>query len=91
MLNLEPTKFTIYTERHNDLQLQELVNRYFDGATINYGHGLWKGETEISATITILARHADLQTVVNLAGDIKHVTGQQSVIVTAEPVTRIDV
>ena len=99
MLDTSARQFTIYTEdmsRRVRSQLErarlfELINRYFDGATINYGDGLWKGTIEGSATITILARACDLQTVVNLAGDIKHVFRQQSVIVTSQPVTRIGV
>jgi|SRR5579859_2164110 len=98
MLDTSPRTFTIYTEDTHRMiplsraKLHELIARYFDGATITYGDGLYAGGVEHSATITIMARTVDLQTVVNLAGDIKYVFGQSAVIVESHtPTSRLTV
>jgi hypothetical protein len=71
--------YRIYTE--DRLNLVELVSRYFDGATLYYTRGLWRGEVESGAVIEILGTPADLQKIMFLAGDIKHTNAQQSVLV----------
>lgn len=72
--------YNLYTE--NFPNLPDLVTRYFDGATIYDGLGVWQGTQEQSAVIEIIGHRDDLQAVTHLAGDIKHVNKQQSVIVT---------
>jgi hypothetical protein len=73
--------YRIYTE--NFANLPELVARYFGGATIYDGLGLWQGgQQEQSAVIEIIGHENDLQSVTFLAADIKQVNSQQSVIVT---------
>ncbi len=79
--------FTLYTE--NRPNLAALVSRYFQGATIYNGVGLWQGETEHSAVVEIVGTMDDLQRVVFLAGDIREVNKQQSVLLTYGPVSSI--
>ena len=81
--------FTLYTESKPNLS--ELVTRYFDGATITYGLGLWQGTTEPAAVIQIFGWLENLQNIVFLAGDIKTVNAQQTVLITWHAVTRLDV
>lgn len=85
----EHVRYRIYTEDRRGLST--LVARYFDGATILQGLGLWCGETEGSAVIEILGTRADLQNIVHLAGDIRFTNEQSSVIVTWEPISRLDI
>lgn len=83
--------YRLYTERRNDANLFELVTRYFEGATITYGAGVWQGNEETAAVIEILGTVADRQRIFDLAGDIRVVNQQTSVIVTWSPVSRFDV
>lgn len=86
-------RYTLFTEDVDWLAglavpglLPELVGRYFKGATILYGDGLWQGTIERAACIIIIGTHADLQRVFDLAGDIRVKRGQSTVLVTWEPV-----
>ena len=74
--------YRLYTETKPNLL--ELVSRYFPGATLIPAIGLWTGKTEDSAVIEIVATAStsDLQKVVNLAGDIRHMNAQSAVLVT---------
>lgn len=81
--------FSVYTE--NAPNLPELVARYFDGATIYDGLGLWQGAEEQSAVVEIIGHAADLQSVAFLAADIKHVNRQQAVIVTWTPISTLTI
>ena len=58
-----------------------IVARYFPGATIYGCDGLWQGSTEYCNAIDILATANDLQQIVSLAGDLRHVYGQDCVLV----------
>ncbi len=69
--------------------LVRLVSRYFEGATILYGVGVWNGATEHSAMVEIIGDSNDLQTVAHLAGDIRLVHGQTAVLVTWTPVNQL--
>jgi hypothetical protein len=83
----------IYTE--DDGNLTELVNRYFEGATILHGIGLDVSASygiEASATIEVVSSKPDaLQRIVNLAGDIREVNKQVSVLVTRQNVETFEV
>lgn len=85
--------FRIYTENVWDrYELADVVSRYFAGATIVSGlFGLWHGELEDSVVIEIAGEPSDLQGIVNLAGDIKELGRQTSVLVTWHDVHRMDV
>jgi len=81
--------YRLYTEDRPGLLV--LISRYFSGATILYGSGLWLGKVEAGAVIEILATSNDLQSIIHLAGDIKVQNHQSSVLVTWAPVSRLDV
>ena len=81
--------YRLYTE--DSRNLAELISRYFAGATIVYGTGLWVGVVETGAVIEIVATKGDLQDIVSLAGDIKMVNHQSSVLVTWQSISRLDV
>ena len=81
--------YRLYTEYHSNLGT--LVNRYFAGATIYTADGIWQGGAEKAAVIEIIALEQNLQAIVNLAGDIKEVNHQSLVIVTWQPINRLDV
>ena len=81
--------YRLYTE--DAPGLLALISRYFSGATILYGSGLWLGKVEAGAVIEILATSNDLQSIIHLAGDIKVQNHQSSVLVTWAPVSRLDV
>jgi len=84
--------FTILTEdKHNTVTMHRLTRRYFSGATFTEGEGFYEGKREDALRIDILGRRDDLQSVVNLAGDIGIANSQESVIVLQTPVTRINV
>lgn len=72
--------YRLYTE--DRFNLGSLTARYFPGATLFFGDGLWKGEYEKSATIEIIGTIADYQSVVFLAGDIKTCNDQSAVLIT---------
>jgi hypothetical protein len=82
-------EYRLYTEFAPNLL--ELTARYFKGATLYFGTGLWEGNTESSGVIEIIATEDDLQSVVFLAGDIKHTNAQQAVLVTYARVTAVAV
>jgi hypothetical protein len=79
--------YTLYTEDYPNLI--ELVSRYFPGATLYYAIGWWQGGIESSRVIEIVGKHDDLQRIVHLAGDIRHVNNQSSVLVTWAPVNSL--
>ena len=82
--------YRLYTEAAQP-GLLVLISRYFSGATILYGSGLWLGKVEAGAVIEILATSNDLQSIIHLAGDIKVQNHQSSVLVTWAPVSQLDV
>ena len=82
-------EYRIYTEFYPNLL--ELTARYFAGATLYFAEGLYEGNIEHSGVIEIVAKQSDLQSVVFLAGDIKHMNAQASVLVTYAPITAVSV
>ena len=83
------TLYRLYTEDIGDVAA--IVDRYFKGATLYQGIGLFDGRRENACIIEILGTPADIQNVVHLAGDIRMVNTQSCVIVTWLPVSRLDV
>lgn len=84
--------YRIYTEDADSLResLARLVTRYFEGATITYGDGVWQGLTERAAVVVdIIGTTDDLQAVASLAGDIRFVHGQSAVLVTWTAVSQL--
>ena len=85
----ETVLFSLYTEDRPNLV--QLIARYFDGATIYSAHGIWKGAIEKTTVIEIVGTFANLQRIFDLAGDIRVLNNQGSVLVTWRPVSRFDV
>ena len=85
------TLYTLYTEDIGDVAA--IVARYFEGATLYSAIGLWQGTRELAMVVEILTDDSaeTLQRIVNLAGDIKVINHQTSVIVTWQGLTRLDV
>lgn len=83
--------YRLYTEGAESLResLLDLIERYFEGATITYGVGLWQGTTEIAAVVDIIGTTDDLQAIASLAGDIRFVHGQSAVLVTWSNVNQL--
>lgn len=81
--------YRIYTEFFPNLV--DLTNRYFAGSTHFFGNGVYEGNIESAGVIEIIGTLDELQTVVYLAGDIKHVNSQASVLVTYANVTQVSV
>jgi hypothetical protein len=72
--------YRLYTE--TKAGLATLVLRYFPGATFISTSGMYQGELEAGTVIEIIGSAADLQSIVHLAGDIRQVNNQSSVLVT---------
>ena len=81
--------YRIYTAYASNLP--ELTARYFSGATFLDTLGIWQGVDEQGAVIEIIGTRADLQSITHLAGDIKQVNSQTSVLVTWQAIERLDV
>lgn len=81
--------YRLYTEARENLA--GLVTRYFPGFTIYYGVGYYESIRENCAVIELLGTERDRQNVLFLAGDIRQVNEQSSVIVTWGTVGRFDV
>ena len=87
---LTPVLYEIYTEDKGDLW--SLTRRYFPlGATLWHGFGIWEGGNELACVIRIVGTKADLQSVAHLAGDIRVVNAQTSVLVTWQKIDRLDI
>lgn len=71
------TVYRLYTEDKPNIGV--LVGRYFDGATILHGLGLWKGTYEKSAVIEILTE--DATKIRQLAEHIRMENRQEAVMV----------
>lgn len=84
-----PIIYRLYTE--DKVGLVQLISRYFAGASILDAIGVWQGGTELARIIEIVGVRADLQRIVDLAGDIKVANHQTSVLVTWAPVSKLDV
>lgn len=94
VLTYEPTPnqavvYRLYTEANGNLA--ELTSRYFSGATLVFTSGLWEGKAELGTVIEIIGSATDLQSIVHLAGDIRQVNDQSSVLVTWNNVNLLNV
>jgi hypothetical protein len=81
-------RYTIRTEDKPDKRrdVQILVGKVFDGATFLYGDGLWKGWTERSMVIEIVAYGESRDLVYKLAEAIRALLDQEAVMVEWVPV-----
>jgi hypothetical protein len=89
------TIYRLYTETLQPKKIRALVKRYFDGATLTYGIGLdtrTQADDENATVIEIVTSKPDaLQRVVFLAGDIRQLNSQISVLVTRQDVDTLEV
>ena len=77
--------YTLHTESLPNLS--GIVARFFRGATILYGLGMWNGEHESTAAILIYAPASAQATIANLADAIVLENRQQAVLVSGQDVT----
>lgn len=78
--NDDTVVYRLYTEDRDNLL--NLTRLYFSGATFYYGVGIWQDGQEAARIIEIVGKRSDLQSIVNLAGDIRHANTQDTVLVT---------
>ncbi len=79
--------FALYTEKRDNLA--SIVAKYFDGATLYNGVGLWQGDTEYSTVIEIIGSRADANKIQALANEIRTTNYQQAVLVTARKLNAV--
>jgi hypothetical protein len=79
------------TEVHDSRQLRVLITRYFSGATVLHGSGVWQGQAEPATVIEVIGTSADVQRIADLAGDIRETWKQESVLVTWSDVQVLDI
>lgn len=83
--------YTLYTEAVPDLNLKDIIGRYFSGYTVSSAIGVYEGQTEPTTVITIVAPLSDMQKVVDLAGDIRVAGKQHTVLMTWGRIGRLDI
>lgn len=93
--NAAKTLYRLYTQFLPDVDVRSIVQRYFAGATLYYGVGLdarTRDAAEESLTIEIVSSLPDaLQSVLFLAGDLRIVGKQISVLVTVQPIRTFEI
>ena len=75
------TKYRILTENLNRDKVADIVARHFAGFTIIAGDGHWKGGSEKSVTIEVIAERDVLETIRFIAQEIKTLNKQEAVII----------
>lgn len=90
------TVYRIYTEdAHHPNDRNDIIKRYFDGATVYWGVGLdarTQGGAEAALIIEVVSSAADaLQRIADLAGDLRVAGKQISVLVTRQTVDTFEV
>lgn len=76
--------YKIYTENKRLRKIRRILNRLFNGYTLNFGEGGWGGKSEMSLTITIClsGQEGYLETRVKQAAqEIKELNNQESVLI----------
>lgn len=71
--------YRIHTEDTNRPQIYALAGRRFEGFTVTYGTGFYKGESEHTLTLEIIT--SDAASIYLLAEEIRRANGQESVLV----------
>ena len=87
--NAETILYSLYTESRPNLSF--LTSRYFPGHTIYSGDGCYQGVNEPARVIEIVGKRDDLQHIFDLAGDIRVVNAQESVLITWQAVSSYSV
>jgi len=78
-------RYRIYTEDVNRDRIVEIVRKYFDSFTLFFGRGYWKGGSENSLVIEIIAEKAAMD-VRSICAEINRVNKQECCMVTREKV-----
>ena len=81
--------YRIYTENRPNIDC--IVSRYFVGFTRVNAIGFYENVQEPAVIIEIIASADALQDIVNLAGDIKYVNAQESVLITWSDVSMLNI
>ena len=71
--------YRIHTEDINRKQVIELAGKRFDGFTVSFGIGHYKGDAEFSLILEIIT--SDAASIYLLAEEIRKANGQESVLV----------
>ena len=71
--------YRIHTEDKNRPTIYKLAGNRFDGFTVTYGTGFYKGESEHTLVLEIIT--SDTVSVYLLAEEIRTANGQESVLV----------
>lgn len=71
--------YRIHTEDKNRPTIYQLAGNRFDGFTVTYGTGFYKGESEHTLVLEIIT--SDTVSVYLLAEEIRTANGQESVLV----------
>jgi len=71
--------YRIHTEDTNRPQIYALAGKRFEGFTVTYGTGFYKGESEHALTLEIIT--SDAASIYLLAEEIRQANGQESVLV----------
>jgi len=79
-------RYTLYTEdKEGTVEgILELVSKYFEGATIQRGVGLWRGKSEYCLKIELMVDETNIRNDIkleSLVSDIKIVNDQETVMV----------
>jgi PII-like signaling protein len=78
------TRYRIYTENKNRMDIIETVQRFCLGFTVFHAFGFWKGDGEMSIVIEVI--DADPKYIASLAMWIKEYNNQDAVMVTVDQV-----
>ena len=81
--------YRLYTEDKGNVA--QLVAPYFDSCTVLTATGYWRGIAEPSVVVEILGTAQDSEKVARLAEHIRVTNAQESVLVTMQPVSVVDV
>lgn len=75
--------YRIFTEDKNRLDVQMIVSDKFDGFTMLYGEGFYKGKPEPTLVIEIdtLNEKEEYYKVIDIANQIRQINQQESVLV----------
>ncbi len=83
-------RYRIYTEDKNPATVQQIVAEYFDGFTVFFGAGIWKGKSENNLTIEIICCEpiGDV-TIPTICKRINQLNSQDCCLVTVEPIETV--
>ena len=86
-----PILYRLYTEDTGSGNVPDIVGGYFPGFTCYPAVGSWQGASENTIVVDILGTLADLQKVIDCAGDIRVIEHQSSVLLVWSRVESLNV